>query len=183
LARRITRRRRIPTQSKEPREGYVAVGCILAPRGVHGELKVEPLTDFPERFAPGQVVWVGGLRREVESSRPQRSQVLLKLAGIDSSEQAAGLRDELLEVPQEELTALGEGRYYRFQLLGMTAYDTAGEALGTIVDILSTGANDVYVVRGPRGELLLPAIEGVIKEVDAEGGCMVVELMEGMEPR
>jgi len=161
----------------------VAVGRILAPRGVRGELKVEPLTDFPERFAPGQVIWVGGVRREVEGSRQRRSQVLLKLAGVDSVEQAATLQGELLEVPQEELTALGEGRYYRFQLLGMAAYDAAGEALGTVVDILSTGANDVYVVRGPRGELLLPAIEEVIKEVDAEGGRMVVELMEGMEPR
>jgi 16S rRNA processing protein RimM len=161
----------------------VAIGRIVAPRGVRGELKVEPLTDFPERFAPGQVIWLGGLRREVEGSRQQRSHLLLKLAGVDSAEQAAALRGELLEVPQEELHALGEGQYYRFQLQGMAVYDTAGQALGTIVDILSTGANDVYVVRGPRGELLLPAIEEVVKEVNAEGGRMVVELMEGMEPR
>jgi len=159
------------------------VGRIVVPRGVRGELKVEPLTDFPERFAPGQVMWVRGVRREVEGSRQRGRQVLLKLAGVDSAEQAAALRDELLEVPQEELAALGEGRYYRFQLLGMAVHDTAGETLGTIADILSTGANDVYIVRGPRGELLLPAIEEVIKEVDTEGGRMVVELMEGMEPR
>jgi 16S rRNA processing protein RimM len=159
------------------------VGRVLATRGVRGELKVEPLTDFPERFAPGQAIWVAGERREVEGGRQRGSQVLLKLAGVDSAEQAAALRDELLEVPEEELTALGEGRYYRFQLLGMAACDTAGEALGTIVEILSTGANDVYVVRGPRGELLLPAIDEVIKEVDVEGGRMLVELMEGMEPR
>ncbi len=159
------------------------MGRVLSTRGVRGELKVEPLTDFPERFAPGQAIWVAGERREVEGGRQRGRQVLLKLAGVDSAEQAAALRDELLEVPEEELTALGEGRYYRFQLLGMAACDTAGEPLGTVVDILSTGANDVYVVRGPRGELLLPAIDEVIKEIDTEGGRMVVELMEGMEPR
>jgi 16S rRNA processing protein RimM len=146
-------------------------------------LKVEPLTDFSERFAPGRALWAAGIRREVEQSRRRGKQVLLKLSGIDSAEDAEALRGTLLQIPESELPTLGEGRYYRFQILGMTVRDMNGHELGTVVDIMHTGSNDVYVVHGPRGELLLPAIDDVVKEVDVQRRRMAVELMDGLAPR
>jgi 16S rRNA processing protein RimM len=181
--RRIPRKPRASSRPLEPSEGYVAVGRVAAPRGVQGELKVEPLTDFSERFDPGQTLWAAGVRREVETSRRHRRQVLLKLSGIDSTHDAEALRGALLEIPASELAALEDGQYYRFQILGMTVQDAGGHDLGTVVDIVHTGANDVYVVHGPQGELLIPAIDDVVRKVDVERRRMVVELMEGLRPR
>jgi 16S rRNA processing protein RimM len=180
---RISRKPRTPRPSLEPSEGYVAVGRVAAPRGLRGELRVEPLTDFFERFAPGQALWAAGVRREVEQGRRQGKRILLKLSGIDSADEAEALRGLLLEIPESELAALHEGQYYRFQIMGVTVQDVTGHELGTVVDIVQTGSNDVYVVHGPQGELLLPAIDDVIKDVDVERRRMVVELMEGLEPR
>ncbi len=166
----------------EGTSGFVAVGRVRAPRGLAGELKVEPLTDFPDRFAPGETVWAGGRRLVVEGARQHQKSLLVKLKGIDSSEDGADLRGCLLEVPESELRPLAEGEFYRFQVLGLRVYDAKGRALGEVVELLPTGGNDVYVVRGPLGELLVPAIDEVVKEIDIEGGRMTVELMEGMLP-
>lgn len=166
----------------EGTSGFVAVGRVRAPRGLVGELKVEPLTDFPDRFAPDETVWVKGQRFEVESARQHRKDLLVKLKGIDSPEDGADLRGCLLEVPEGELRPLAEGELYGFQVLGLRVYDVDGRDLGEVVELLPTGGNDVYVVRGPLGELLVPAIDEVVKEVDIERGQMTVELMEGMLP-
>ena len=167
----------------EPREGFVAVGYVRGPHGLRGELTVEPLTDFPQRFRTGAVLWAAGHEYTVRHARPHRDALLLELDGIDSREQAGTLRGLLLEVPETELAALAEGEYYRFQLVGMEVVDVGGTALGRIEEVLDTGANDVYIVRSAEGELLLPAIDSVVKDVDVAGRRMVVELIEGLERR
>jgi 16S rRNA processing protein RimM len=172
------RPRRHPAQTGTP--GYVAVGWIAAPWGVHGDLKVQPLTDFPERFQHGAVLWMQGRRHEVQRSRWSRGLVYLGLSGIDSRNAAEELRGALLEVPESELTPLPEGQYYRFQVIGLEVCTPEGRSLGRVAEILSTASNDVYVVRGGRRELLIPAIEDVVKEVDLKGGRVVVEPPEEM---
>jgi 16S rRNA processing protein RimM len=153
----------------------VAVGWVAAPWGVRGDLKVQPLTDFPERFQRGAALWVQGRRIEVQRSRWSRGFVYLGLSGIDSRNAAEELRGALLEVPESDLTPLPEGQYYRFQVIGLEVRTPEGRSLGRVAEILSTGSNDVYVVRGGPRELLIPAIEDVVKEVDVEGGRLVVE--------
>jgi 16S rRNA processing protein RimM len=153
----------------------VAVGSIAAPWGVRGDLKVQPLTDFPERFRRGAALWVQGRRIEVQRSRWSRGLVYLGLSGIDSRNAAEELRGALLEVPESELAPLPEGQYYRFQVIGLDVCTPEGRSLGRVAEILSTGSNDVYIVRGGPRELLIPAIEDVVKEVDLEGGRLVVE--------
>ena len=152
------------------------MGRVAAPWGVRGDLKVEPLTDFPERFRRGAALWLRGRRCEVERSRWSRGLVYLALSGIDSRDAAEELRGALLEVPENELTPLPEGQYYQFQVLGLEVRTPEGDLLGRLVEVLSTGANDVYVVRGGSKELLIPAIDDVVKEVDVAGGRLVVEL-------
>jgi 16S rRNA processing protein RimM len=160
-------------------ESAVTVGRISAPFGIRGELKVLPLTDFPARFRPGQRLWLQGEPRRIERSRWDKNDVVLKLEGIDTRTQAEGLRGEVLMLP--EAATLESGRYYLHDIIGLRVEDAAGETLGKVADVLSTGANDVYVVRGDRGELLLPAIDDVVKEVDLTGGRLVVEILEGLE--
>jgi 16S rRNA processing protein RimM len=162
--------------------GFVAVGRVVAPRGLVGELKVEPLTDFADRFARHETVWVRGRRLVVADARWHRKDLLLRVEGIDKPEEAEELRGCLLEVPESQLRPLAEGEFYRFQVVGLRVYDREGRALGEVAEVLPTGGNDVYVVRGALGELLVPAIDEVVKEVDVGRGRMVVELMEGMLP-
>ena len=100
--------------------------------------------------------------------------------GIDTHAQAETLRDLLLEIPQSELTPLPEGVYYRFQLVGLTVWTTGGERLGCITGVLNAPGNDNYVVAGPEGEILIPAIEDVVKEVDLNGGRVTIEPLAGL---
>ena len=162
--------------------GYVAVARIIGPWGLHGDLKVETLTDFPQRFAPGARVCTGGVAYVIEKCRWQRGRALLKLAGIDSATAAEALRHCLLEVPETELHPLGEGEYYHFQILGLEVRTTTGEVLGRVEQIITTGSNDVYVVRGPRGEVLIPAVDDVVKSIDPAAGRIEVEAVEGLLP-
>jgi 16S rRNA processing protein RimM len=172
----------MPSREQEPTPGYVAVGRILGPWGVRGDLKVESLTDFPQRFAAGSSVCLGGVAYAIERCRWQRGRALVKLAGIDSATAAEALRHRLLEVPEDELRPLGEGEYYHFQILGLEVRTTSGEVLGRVEQIISTGSNDVFVVRGPRGEVLIPAMDDVVKSVEPAAGRIVVEVVEGLLP-
>jgi len=149
--------------------------------GVRGELKVQPLTDFPERFDPGESFWLDGAERTIERSRWQKGTVVLKVAGLDTRDQAEALRGHELQIAEPEDLPEDEGVYYQHDIVGLKVEDTAGEALGRVTDVLGTGANDVFVVRGPRGEILLPAVEDVVREVDIAGGRLVVELLPGLE--
>ncbi|MEX1255695.1 MAG: ribosome maturation factor RimM [Dehalococcoidia bacterium] len=167
----------------EPRPGFVAVGWVRGPRGVRGELKVDPLTEFHERFAPGAALQASGATYVVRGCRPHRGTLLLELEGIESRAAAETLRNLLLEIPEESLARLPEGRYFRFQILGMEVFDRENRALGRIDEIIETGANDVYVVHDAEGELLIPAIDSVVQEIDVARQRMTVELIEGLERR
>jgi len=149
---------------------------------MRGELKVEPLTDFPERFRRGASVWIEGRAYTVSLSRSQPPGLLLQLEGVTTRERATDLRGRYLEVPEGDLPEL-EGAYYRFEIVGLEVFDTSGASLGRVEDVIETGANDVYVVRDAESELLVPAIDTVVKEIDVAGGRMVVEVLEGMERR
>jgi 16S rRNA processing protein RimM len=158
------------------------VGHILGPQGTKGELKIRVATDFPDRFSPGREVYLDGRALEIESSRPHKQDVVLKLSGIDTRTDAENLRGGTLTVPRSELRSLPEGEYYAFQLVGIEVVTTAGAGVGRIIDIMMTAGNDVYVVQGERGEILIPAIEDVVKSIDLETGRMVIEAIDGLLP-
>jgi 16S rRNA processing protein RimM len=156
------------------------VGRILAPWGIRGEVKVEVLTDFPERFAPRKVIYLNTSPLEIESCRPHKQHMVVKLATIDSVEAAEKLRGQDLTIPSSELYPLPQGQYYTFQLIGLKVVTTEGQTLGRITDIMSTASNDVYIVEGKQGEILIPAIEDVVKSIDLKKGKMVIEAIEGL---
>jgi 16S rRNA processing protein RimM len=170
----------------EPR--FLAVGQVVGVHGLRGELKVKILTDDPERFALLDRVYVGPdgaepLPRALEGSRPHKGQVLLKLGGCNDRNTADTFRGCLIQIRREEAISLEEGQYHEYQILGLQVRTVSGENLGEIVEIIYTGANEVYVVEGPDAgtpQILIPAIKDVILEVDLEGGQMLVELPQGL---
>jgi 16S rRNA processing protein RimM len=172
-----------------PEPCYLLVGRVLRPHGVRGELRIEIITDYPERLAqhahfylahPGSPAAVQ--RYSVEGMRFHREVLLLKLSGCDDRNAADELRGMLVQIPVEEAVPLEEGEYYLFQLIGVQVETEQGERLGQVVEVIETGANDVYVVRGPRGEVLLPAVDEVVLELDLESKRMVVRPLPGMLP-
>jgi len=159
---------------------FIVVGQVIAPWGVRGEIKVEVMTDFPDRFSPQEELHIDGHPLTIERSRWHKGRVILKLATVDSVEAAEQLRGRFLEVPRSKLRPLPQDQYYRFQLIGLDVLTTEGEILGQIAQVLPTGSNDVYVVPTKEGELLIPAIDDVVKAVDLGRGCMVIEIIHGL---
>jgi 16S rRNA processing protein RimM len=158
----------------------VTVGRILAPHGIRGELKVQPLTDFPERFEAGSRLWLNGEERTVQRGRWAGRSVILKLRGLDTRNEAETLRGAELTVP-EPATLDEAGVYYLHDIIGLAVVDAAGAPLGRLADVFSTGSTDVYVVRGEAGELLLPALDDVITDIDLTTGRITAEVPEGIE--
>jgi 16S rRNA processing protein RimM len=169
----------------EPR--YLAVGRILRPHGIRGELRVEVITGSPEWLDQHAHFFLASPDHPeavrcypVEKMRWHRGGLLLKLGGCDDRNSADELRGMLVQIPIEEAVPLEEGEYYHFQLLGVRVETEDGEWLGQVVQVLETGAHDVYVVRGSRGEILLPAVDEVVLELDLDSKRMVVHLLPGM---
>ena len=167
----------------QPRKGYVAVGFVRGPHGIDGELAVDPMTDFPDRFMPGSVLLAGDAKYTISRVRTHQKILLLALDGIETRNQADELRGKLLEVPEATLPRLEEDEYFRFDIVGINVVDENGTSLGKVEEVLETGANDVYIVRDADSELLIPAIDSVIKKIDVAEKRMIVALLDGLERR
>lgn len=167
---------------RPPEPRYLAVGRVARPFGLRGELKVTVLTDYPEQLGRLRTVYLGPQAQAwtVEGLRLHQGAALFKLCGCDDRNAAEALRDMLVQITLEDAVPLEEGEYYEYQIVGLAVFEQDGTPLGKVREILSTGANDVYVVVGPEGELLLPALESVILEIDLQAGRMVVEVLEGL---
>ena len=167
--------------SAEPR--FLAVGRVIKPHGVQGEVRVELMTDLPERFKWLKTVYVGERNPRpvvVESVRFHQEFVLLKLAGYPTRTEAEALRNELLQVPEEEAIPLEEGEYLLHQLLGLEVQTEDGQSLGRLTDVLETGANNVFVGSGADGEHLIPDIPDVVQAVDVAGGRIIIRPLPGL---
>jgi len=142
--------------------------------GLEGAVKVSSLTDFPERFAPASELFLDGLTRRVEWSRQQPTGLVVKLSGIDSRSVAQAQRGRYLEVPDSDLRQLPEGRWYHHQLVGMAVTTERGRHLGTLVDVVSRPANDVWVARAGGVEHLIPATQNAVLDVNLEAARITV---------
>lgn len=157
----------------------VAIGRVVRPQGRKGEVLTEPLTDRPDRFPSLRKAYVpgpAGSAREVGivSCWPHKGRFVLKLEGVDSIDEAERYRGMEIRIGEEELAPLPEGSYYHHQLRGLRVEDPAGQPLGEVADVLPTGAEAVVlVVRGPRGESLIPLAAPFVTRVDLPGGRLV----------
>ena len=161
------------------------VGVITSTHGVRGEVKVFPTTDDPARFKKlKQVILDTGkedMELEITGVKFFKNMVILKFKGIDDMDTANKYRQKSLYVTRENAVKLEKNEYFIADLIGLAVSSEEGEDLGFINDVLQTGANDVYVIKKTGEEdLLLPAIKDCVKEVDIEGGKMVVHVLPGI---
>ena len=162
---------------------YLVVGFLRRPHGVKGEILMDVHTDFPERLRTGMTVYVDDDQQPmvIANRRSHGKAMLVRFRGIKNPEDAGIYRNTWVYVPTANRPELPEGEYYHHQLIGLNVLTDDGKSLGTIVDILETGANDVYVVRDGTGkEILLPAIPPVILDIQLADRQMRVHLLDGL---
>ncbi|MBN1249721.1 MAG: 16S rRNA processing protein RimM [Anaerolineae bacterium] len=167
----------------QPEPRYLAIGRVLRPHGVRGELRVELLTAHPEHLAELKTLYVGDAYQPhaVLSARMHKDLALILLQGYETRNAADALRDEFLYVALEDAIPLDEDEYYEYQLEGLVVVTEDGEQLGEIAEVFTApDANDVFIVHGPLGEVLIPVIEDVIVDCDLEGGQVTVRLLPGL---
>ena len=169
-------------------ERMLNVGKIVNTHGIRGEVKVYPQTDFPDvRFKPGAKLTMyppesgSPIAVEVASAREQKKMYVVKIKGFDNINDVEKYKGWELKVPEEDRVPLEEGEYYVRDIVGCEVFTEEGELLGTVTDTLSPGANDIWVVKMPKGkELLLPVIDDVVLDVDVAARKIKVHLMEGL---
>ena len=170
-----------PNGVPSPSDSRIVVGRVKAAWGLNGDVKIDLLSDVPDRFEPGNIVHVNNKSTTVQRSRIVRGGMLLKLDIVNGRNQAELLLGQEITISPEQVSPPPEGSYYHFQVLGLDVLTQDGENLGKVREIVETGANDVYVVYlEGRRDVLIPALEKVILDVDLGRGSMVVRLPEGL---
>jgi 16S rRNA processing protein RimM len=171
---------------------WATIGKIVAPFGIRGEMKVFSLSDVPNRFAQLATLYVSHLNPEspqsapvrvtIESVRPYKGDMyLLKLKGMDDATSVDPLRNCELRIPLAQLAELPADSYYQHDILGLRVLTLQDEEIGSIIDIMETGSNDVYVIKDASSQqFLIPAIKDVVKQVDLIRQVMYIEPMPGL---
>lgn len=165
-------------------EELIKIGQITSPHGVHGEVKVYPLTDFPERFKTLRTVLLGPDARPtgIRMKGMLKNLIILAIDGVTDRDQAEKLRLQYVQVPKTEVHPLPPGHYYVFDLVGLDVVDPEGNFLGKLVDVTSESpAHDIYVVEtAPRKRYMVPAVKTFVKEIDLAGGKVVIQPIPGL---
>ena len=162
----------------------VRIGKIVNTHGNRGEVKVYPLTDFPERYQSLEEVFLMTSSKPesllIEKVRFHKGCIIVKLKGYNSISEAETLKGIEIAIPEKGVWPLGVDEYYHFQIIGLNVYTDEELYLGEVKEIFPTGSNDVYTVKKGRKEYLIPAIKEVIKEVDLERKRITIHPMEGL---
>jgi 16S rRNA processing protein RimM len=166
-------------------DNYLRVGIISSTHGVKGEVKVYPTTDDPQRFKElKQVILDTGkdlMPLEIEGVKFFKQMVILKFKGIDNINDIEKYRNRDLLITRDNAVKLEEGEYFIYDLINSDVFTETGEKLGVLTEVMTSAANDVYVVLMDNGkEVLLPAIDECILNIDAENKKIVVHLMNGL---
>jgi 16S rRNA processing protein RimM len=164
---------------------FLVIGRLGRTHGVKGEIFMTVLTDFPERIVPGLKVFIGPDYNPatIKSCRWINQGVLIAFEGYSNPEKATAFRNQFIQILASDRPPLPEGEYYYHQLLGLAVITEDGQMLGSIIEILETVANDVYVVQTEdKKEILLPAIDQVVLGIDLEKQTIMVRLLPGLIP-
>ncbi|KKI92582.1 16S rRNA processing protein RimM [Bacillus sp. SA1-12] len=169
-------------------EKWFNVGKIVNTHGIRGEVRVISKTDFAEeRYEPGNKLYIfkegsnDSIEVVIESHRVHKNFDLLTFEGMHSIQDVEHFKGSLLKVNEEQLTELDEGEFYFHEIIGCKVYSDEEEEIGTIREILATGANDVWVIKRKTGkDLLIPYIEEIVKDIDVENKKVIITPMEGL---
>ncbi len=167
---------------------YLSVGYVLKPQGIRGEVKVEPLTDYIGRFDELSTLYVkiGDQYRPLRiiARKYRGNHVYLQLEGCHNRDQAESLRGQYLWIPRDKARDLPKDTFFIADIIGCAVYTTEGKLLGHVDRVIHTGSNDVYVTKGPVGEILIPGLKKVVLDVDIKSKKIIVamEELEGLLP-
>jgi 16S rRNA processing protein RimM len=166
-------------------EELLPIGKVSNTHGIHGKLRLTYFNEDKTGFlCHTKVLFKNLLGRlepfEVTEARIQRKSIVVRLKGLDSLERAREWVGALVLVERSTLPELGEGEYYWADIIGMEVTTVRGDRLGRISRIMRTGGIDVFVIQTDQAEVLVPATEDVVKEVDTTSGRMVIDLLEGL---
>lgn len=162
------------TPSKAP--NLIPIGKIVGAFGIDGRMKIESLTDFPERFDLGKKIYIKGDEHKIKWVAWHKTQARVKLDGFTRPEDVEALVGTLVQVPADDRPDLDEDEFYTQDLIGMKVITVDGEDLGELDEVLSLPAHDVLIV----GEVMIPAIEEFVQVVDFDDGIITVKLIPGM---
>ena len=165
-----------------PQKPFLEAGQIVSTHGVRGEVRVQVWCDSPEQFSGfRRLFWDSEGKQPVKlKARPHKNMALAKLEGVDTVEAAQVLRNKMLYVDRRDIK-LPKGSYLVQDLLGITVVDAdTGEVYGTLTDVSQTGANAVYHMQTPKGEVLIPAIPEIVVTVDVAKGILQLRPMKGL---
>ena len=164
---------------------YLSIGQIVNTHGIKGEVKVYPLTDDASRFDKLKEVYIESkgemVKYQIESAKHLKNTVIIKLKGIETMNDAEKLREQYLKVGRWDAVRLPKDSFFVCDIIESDVFDIHGELLGKLVDVLQTGANDVYVVQNDdKREILIPALKTVVKEINLQNKKIIVDLPEGL---
>jgi 16S rRNA processing protein RimM len=155
-------------------------GQIGKPHGVRGEVYLVPISDDPRRFAPGSRLFhENGRELVVSSARRHRDRYLIAFHGIESRDDAEGLRGALY-VDAADLRELEEGEFWTRDIIGLEVFGARGERVGTVTDVRPGSAQDLLVVETDRGQRLVPMVAEIVTGVDVEGGQVTIDPPAGL---
>ncbi len=171
--------------SKPDLPDYVVIGRITKPHGIRGAVKVEPITDDPERFKLLESVYLAKSDTEreiyqISDLQYGNKQLIISFNNIESRNDAESLRGLFIEIPRSECLPLDEGSYYYFELIGYTVKTDSGEIVGTLDDVYEYPANDMFVIHKDDKEILIPVIDEFIDNVDDSTGVITIKPVEGL---
>lgn len=163
----------------------IRIGKILKPRGVRGEVKILPLSDIPGRFDQLDEVYVEMNSDEtwtlmIEEVKSYKGCVYLRFQGLDSVEAVEALRGKYLQVDQAQSPELPENEFYHFEIIGAAVYTEDEQYLGTVREILETGAHDILIVQGDEREYLIPLHPDLVTQIDRKAARITVHPLEGL---
>ena len=157
-------------------EDKIIIGKLGKVRGLNGELNIIPLTDFEDRFDNLEKVDIDGKILQVDYVKPIGKNLVIRFNDYTTRESAQKLTGKLMRVYKSEAAPLAEGEFYTFDIVGLEASDLNGIKIGVVTEVLKTGSNDVFVVKGDAGrEVLIPALKRVIKKIDIENKSMLID--------
>ncbi|MFZ0532287.1 MAG: ribosome maturation factor RimM [Anaerolineales bacterium] len=162
---------------------FLAVGKLRHAHGVHGEILMEVITDFPERFLPGAILYLSSEDDQLRLTkcRPHREGLLMTFEGYSTPEEISQFRNQILYVKADDRPPLADGEYYHHQLISLHVTTDAGVSIGTVTEILETGASDVLVVRPEIGpEVLIPIADPFVQNIDLKNREIRVHIIPGM---
>lgn len=162
---------------------FVIIGKIRRPHGIKGEVRMTVLTDFPELISSRKMVYVGERHQPytVKSIRWHGGDMLVSFKELPDRTAVEIFRNVMVYMKSEDMPTLPEGEFYTHQLIGLEVITDEGQNLGKLKEVLITGANDVYLVESPgKKDILLPAIDDVILEIDHDQGVIRVHILPGL---